>query len=92
MAKAAKATLGVEKLDAIADRGYFSGEEILACDNAGNMAATRDAAARAMDRANIAASVDRDIDSLRNMPQLYPDRGRNSSQYSCRNGGGIAHP
>jgi len=35
MAKAAKATLGVEKLDAVADRGYFSGEEILACDNAG---------------------------------------------------------
>jgi hypothetical protein len=25
----------VEKLDAIADRGYFSGEEILACENAG---------------------------------------------------------
>jgi transposase len=35
MAMAAKATLGVEKLDAVADRGYFSGEEILACDNAG---------------------------------------------------------
>ena len=35
MAKAAKATLGVERLDAVADRGYFSGEEILACDNAG---------------------------------------------------------
>lgn len=35
MAKAAKAALGVEKLDAVADRGYFSGEEILACDNAG---------------------------------------------------------
>jgi hypothetical protein len=35
MAKAAKAALGVEKLDAIADRGYFSGEEILACENAG---------------------------------------------------------
>ena len=35
MAKAAKARLGVEKLDAVADRGYFSGEEILACDNAG---------------------------------------------------------
>jgi transposase len=34
MAKAAKATLGVDKLDAIADRGYFSSEEILACDNA----------------------------------------------------------
>jgi transposase len=35
MAQAAKAALGVEKLDAVADRGYFSGEEILACDNAG---------------------------------------------------------
>jgi transposase len=35
MAKAAKAVLGAEKLDAVADRGYFSGEEILACDNAG---------------------------------------------------------
>jgi Transposase DDE domain len=37
MAKAAKAVLAVEKLDAVADRGYFSGEEILACDNAGVM-------------------------------------------------------
>src|SRR5437879_1505611 len=35
MAKAAKATLEVEKLDAVADRGYFNSEEILACDNAG---------------------------------------------------------
>ena len=35
MAMAAKAALGVEKLDAVADRGYFNGEEILACDNAG---------------------------------------------------------
>src|SRR5689334_1712369 len=35
MAKEAKATLGVEKLDAVADRGYFSGEEILACEEAG---------------------------------------------------------
>ena len=35
MAKAAKAVLAVEKLDAVADRGYFSGEEFLACDNAG---------------------------------------------------------
>src|SRR5512135_573691 len=34
MAKVAKATLGVEKLDAVADRGYFSGEEILECENA----------------------------------------------------------
>jgi transposase len=35
MAKAAKVTLGVEQLDAVADRGYFSGEEILECENAG---------------------------------------------------------
>jgi hypothetical protein len=30
----AKAALGVEKLEAVADRGYFTGEEILACDQA----------------------------------------------------------
>jgi transposase len=35
VAKAAKATLGVENLDAVADRGYFSSEEILECENAG---------------------------------------------------------
>ncbi len=35
MAKQAKATLQVETLDAIADRGYFSGPEILACEQAG---------------------------------------------------------
>src|SRR3954470_21834253 len=35
VAKAAKATLDVENLDAVADRGYFSGEEILPCENAG---------------------------------------------------------
>jgi transposase len=35
VAKAAKATLGVDKLDVVADRGYFSSEEILACENAG---------------------------------------------------------
>jgi transposase len=35
MAKQAKATLQVESLDAIADRGYFSGPEILACEQAG---------------------------------------------------------
>jgi transposase len=35
MAKKAKATLDVEKLDAVADRGYFNGEEILACEEAG---------------------------------------------------------
>jgi len=31
----AKAVLEVEKLDVVADRGYFDGEEILACDRAG---------------------------------------------------------
>jgi transposase len=35
VAKAAKATLGVEQLDAVADRGYFNGKEILACEEAG---------------------------------------------------------
>ena len=34
IASQAKAVLGVDKLEAVADRGYFSGEEILACDNA----------------------------------------------------------
>ena len=34
-AKAAKEVLQVEKLDAVADRGYFNGEEIKACDDAG---------------------------------------------------------
>jgi transposase len=34
MAKQAKAALEVEKLDAVADRGYFDSEEILACDEA----------------------------------------------------------
>jgi transposase len=35
VAKQAKATLGAENLDAVADRGYFNGEEILACVQAG---------------------------------------------------------
>lgn len=35
VAKEAKATLQVDTLEAVADRGYFSGEEILACDQAG---------------------------------------------------------
>jgi len=35
VAKQAKTTLEVENLDAVADRGYFSSEEILACENAG---------------------------------------------------------
>jgi len=34
IAKETKATLEVEKLDVVADRGYFSGEEILACEKA----------------------------------------------------------
>jgi ribosomal protein L14E/L6E/L27E len=35
VAKETKATLEVDKLDAVADRGYFNGEEILACEEAG---------------------------------------------------------
>jgi hypothetical protein len=35
MAKETKATLQTDTLEAVADRGYFSGEEILACDQAG---------------------------------------------------------
>jgi Transposase DDE domain len=35
MAKAAKAVLRADRLDAVADRGYFNSEEILACEQAG---------------------------------------------------------
>ena len=35
VANETKRTLGVEKLDAVADRGYFNSEEILACEEAG---------------------------------------------------------
>jgi len=35
MGQQAKAVLGVDKLEAVADRGYYSGEEIKACDDAG---------------------------------------------------------
>jgi len=35
MAKKTMATLEVDKLDVVADRGYFSSEQILACDEAG---------------------------------------------------------
>src|SRR5260370_29865008 len=35
VAKDAKATLGTKNLDAVADRGYFSSEQILACEEAG---------------------------------------------------------
>jgi hypothetical protein len=34
-ATVAKAVLGVDRLEAVADRGYFHGEEIKACDDAG---------------------------------------------------------
>lgn len=35
MGRQAKKVLGVDKLEAVADRGYYSGEEIKACDDAG---------------------------------------------------------
>jgi len=36
MAQAAKAALRSDNLDVVADRGYFKGEEILACEQAGS--------------------------------------------------------
>ena len=35
MAQQAKSAIGTEELDVVADRGYFKGEEILACDESG---------------------------------------------------------
>jgi len=35
MAEQARTEMGVETLEAVADRGYYASEEILACDNAG---------------------------------------------------------
>ena len=35
VAREGKAVLQVDKLEAVADRGYFNGEEILACEQAG---------------------------------------------------------
>ena len=35
MGKQAKAVLGVDKLEAVADRGYYTGEELKTCDDAG---------------------------------------------------------
>ena len=35
MAQVAMAALHTDKLEAVADRGYFKGEEILACEQAG---------------------------------------------------------
>ena len=35
MGHQAKAALGVDKLEAVADRGYYSGDEILACERSG---------------------------------------------------------
>jgi hypothetical protein len=35
MAIAQKQAMGVDELDAVAERGYFKGEEVLACDEAG---------------------------------------------------------
>ncbi len=35
MSEQAREATGIEKLAVVADRGYFSGEEVLACDQAG---------------------------------------------------------
>src|SRR5262249_31626756 len=39
MAEQARTEMGVETLDAVADRGYYTGEEIRACEEAGIRAA-----------------------------------------------------
>ena len=36
MAERACAAIGSEAIEAVADRGYYSGEEIVACEQAGN--------------------------------------------------------
>jgi hypothetical protein len=41
MAKRTKAVLGTDRLDVVADRGYFNGEEIPACDKAGTSQTNR---------------------------------------------------
>jgi hypothetical protein len=35
MTERARAAIGSEPIEAVADRGYYSGEEILACEDAG---------------------------------------------------------
>jgi len=46
MAQAAKAALRSDHLDVVADRGYFKGEELLACEQAGSRSATQAAKPR----------------------------------------------
>src|SRR5512133_2303385 len=45
-AGAAKEVLGVERIDAVADRGYYKGEDIQACEERGYRGLRRPAAAR----------------------------------------------
>ena len=57
MAKQTKATLEVDELDVVADRGYFSSEEILACDQAGITVTLSETASISMPRSSIAATA-----------------------------------
>jgi hypothetical protein len=63
MAKQAKAVLKAETLEAVTDRGYFNGPEILACHEAGiirsSLGLNRDA-----DRAVINGALSRALDNL----------------------------
>jgi len=55
-AQAAKTALHVDKLEAVADRGYFDGEKILACDQVGITVTCRSLSDRARKRKAALAS------------------------------------
>jgi transposase len=67
MAIAAREAMGADKIEAIADKGYFKSEEILACEAAGITATvskplTSGASAKGrFDRADFAYNVDKDV-------------------------------
>lgn len=67
MAIAAREALGADKIEAIADKGYFKSEEILACEKAGitptvSKPLTSGASAKGrFDRADFAYNADKDI-------------------------------
>ena len=48
MSRQTKEAIGTDALDVVADRGYFKGEEILACDAAGSRPTCQDSRRRAI--------------------------------------------
>jgi len=77
MANQAKAALEAESLEAFADRGYFKGEEILACDEAGiTVTLPKPQTSEAKSEGRFVARVER-LDPKINavvMPQCAPQR------------------